>query len=122
MQRINILPYQSLAAILAAIVTLPVIACAGLLVLVILFGTGLALLVVALFTVVPTIFLGTAIWACYVAWRWALGLVFRGTVGSENRVLMRPQASATGNEAHGNLEINLFKVEQKEGGEPGQVS
>lgn len=87
-----------------------------------LIGAGLALLVLGLFTVVPAVLVGTAIWTCYVAGRWALGLVFRGTVGSENRVMMRPQASATGNEAHGNLEINLLKVEQKEGGKPEQVS
>lgn len=87
-----------------------------------LIGAGLTLLVLALFAVVPAVFLGTVMWACYVAGRWALGLVFRGTVGSENRVMMRPQASAMGNEAHGNLEINLLKVEQKGDGEPEQVS
>lgn len=88
----------------------------------ILVGLGITLLVPILFTTVPVVLLGTFIWACYVASRWALGLVFRGTVGSENRVMMRPQASATGNEAHGNLEINLLKVEQKENGKPEQVS
>lgn len=88
----------------------------------ILFGIGIVLLVPVLLTILPVVFLGTFIWACYVAGKWALGLVFRGTVGSENRVMMRPQASATGNEAHGNLEINLLKVEKKENGKPEQVS
>lgn len=88
----------------------------------ILIGVGVILLVPVLFTTVPVVFLGTFTWACYVAGRWALGLVVRGTVGSENKVMMRPEASATGNEAHGNLEINLLKVEQKEGGKPEQVS
>lgn len=88
----------------------------------ILVGLGITLLVPVLFTIVPVVLLGTFIWACYVASRWALGLVLRGTVGSENRVMMRPQASAMGNEAHGNLEINLLKVEQKEDGKPEQVS
>lgn len=87
-----------------------------------LIGASLTLLVLALFAFVPAVLLGTVMWACYVAGRWALGLVFRGTVGSENRVMMRPQASAMGNEAHGNLEINLLKVEQKGDGEPEQVS
>lgn len=85
-------------------------------------GAGLTLLVLAPFTVVPAVLLGAALWVFYVTSRWALALVFRGTVGSENRVMMRPQASAMGNEAHGNLEINLVKVEKKDGGQPDQVS
>lgn len=107
---------------MVAITTIPAIAVTGLVVLVIASGVGIVLLVLAPVTVVPVILMGVTVWAGYVASRWFLGLVFRGTVGSENRVTMRPEASALGNEAHGNLELNLVKVEQKEGGQPDQVS
>lgn len=80
------------------------------------------LLVLAPVTIFPANFMGATVWFGYNVSRWALGLVFRGNVGSENKVMMRPQASAMGNEAHGNLEINLVKVEQKDGGQPDQVS
>lgn len=38
-----------------------------------------------------------------------------GSGNESNQVLMKPEAAANGNEAHANLELNLFKVEDKGG-------
>lgn len=55
------------------------------------------------------------IWLGYTTVRWSADMFAEVPVGSENegnRVLMKPEAEANGNEAHANLELNLFKVEQ----------
>lgn len=94
----------------------------GMVVSVILFGIGAALFIFAPVILVPLLTIGAFTWICYAAARWAAGLVVRGTVGSENRVMMRPQASASGNKTYGNLEFNLVKVQHKEDGQPEQTS
>lgn len=94
-------------------------------------GIGIALLLLGPVVLGPVVVMEGFLWICYMAGRWATGLVLHATVGSENRVMMRPQASASGNEAHGNaagneahgaLEINLIKVQNKADGQPEQIA
>lgn len=56
------------------------------------------------------------IWLSYTTLRWSADMFAKVPVGSgneSNKVLMKPEAEANGNEAHAKLELNLFKVEEK---------
>lgn len=56
------------------------------------------------------------IWLSYTTIRSSANLFAKVPVGSgneSNRVLMRPEAEANGNQAHAKLELNLVKVEDK---------
>lgn len=66
----------------------------------------------------PVVAIAVATWLSYSTVRWSADMFAKVPVGSgneSNQVLMRPEAAANGNEAHANLELNLFKVEGKGG-------
>lgn len=102
------------------IIFLPVVTSAALVLLVAAVWITIAIIVVGLVTLLPSMVIGTFLWACYVGLQWAHGLIIRGPVGSENKVLVRSEAEvhATGNETYGYLELNMLKVEEnREGGD-----
>lgn len=65
---------------------------------------------------VPIAVIAATIWLSYTTVRWSADLFAKVPVGSGNegnKVHMRPEAEANGNQAHAKLELNLFKVEEK---------
>lgn len=90
----------------------PVILFTGLALLLVGCSAGTLILMIFSIMLLPVLLPGCVLYVCYMAGRWAYGVVFRGEIGSGNRVLMKPEGWAVGNEAHGHLEFNLIKIQE----------